>query len=81
MDTLAYVASTLSLVFTADQLRIIWIGHNASGVSPLAWFFYTVSSSVWLMYGYVHKEKVLLITHSVWVVMSSLIFLGILLYR
>jgi uncharacterized protein with PQ loop repeat len=80
MDTLAYVASFLSLFLTLDQVRIVWINHNVSGVSLIAWAGYALSSAVWLAYGYMHKDRVLLITNILWVVMSALIVLGIFMY-
>ena len=80
MDALAYTVSFLSLFFTLDQVRIIWIGHNAAGVSLLSWIFYTLSSSVWFFYGYVHKDRVILITNSLWVLCCAFIVLGVMRY-
>lgn len=57
VDSLVYIVSILSLLFTLDQVRIVWIENNASGVSLLSWIFYTISSLVWLFYGILHKEK------------------------
>lgn len=80
MDTLAYAASGLSLLFTLDQIRIIWIEHNVSGVSVLAWAAYTLSSSVWLAYGYMHKDRVLIVTSFLWIIFNGLVVLGALLH-
>ena len=57
IDTLAYIVSILSLLFTADQIRINWIKHDAGGVSFLSWLFYAISAFVWLVYGLVHKDS------------------------
>lgn len=80
IDALAYCASSLSLFFTLDQVRIIWIDHNAAGLSMLAWVFYTLSSCIWLGYGVLHKEKVIMVTNSLWIVMNFAVVSGILLY-
>lgn len=81
MDTLAYCASSLSLFFTLDQVRIIWINHTVEGVSLFAWLFYTNSAFIWLLYGYVHKDRVLIITNCAWVLFSLSIVVGIILFR
>jgi uncharacterized protein with PQ loop repeat len=80
MDTLAYTASFLSLLLTLDQVRIIWIAHNVSGVSLLAWAAYTLSSAVWLAYGYMHRDRVLIITSFLWIIFNGLVVVGALLY-
>jgi uncharacterized protein with PQ loop repeat len=81
IDVLAYVVSILSLLSTSDQLRIIWIDHNAAGVSLVSWFFYTLSSVVWFGYGYVHEDNIILTTNALWVMCDVFILLGIILYR
>ena len=80
MDTLAYTASGFSLLFTLDQVRIIWIAHNVDGVSLLAWAAYTLSSSVWLAYGYMHRDRVLIITSFLWIIFKGLVVLGAIIY-
>jgi uncharacterized protein with PQ loop repeat len=80
MDTLAYAASFLSLFFTLDQVRIIWIEHNVSGVSFVAWAAYTLSSIVWLAYGYMHRDRVLIVTNFLWIIFNGLVVVGVLLY-
>ena len=80
VDILAYIVSILSLIFTTDQIRIIWIEHDASGVSLLAWSFYTLSAGVWFLYGYIHKEKILVITNLLWVAFSLIIIIGVMIY-
>jgi uncharacterized protein with PQ loop repeat len=80
IDALAYGVSILSLFFTIDQVRIIWINHNASGVSLISWVFYTVSAAVWVFYGYIHKDRVIFITNGVWVAFSVFIVVGVALY-
>ncbi len=81
VDMLAYTASTLSLIFTLDQGRIIWATHSAGSVSLLSWFFYTISASVWLLYGYIHKDRVLMITNTAWVAFSLFVLVGVIVYQ
>jgi uncharacterized protein with PQ loop repeat len=80
VDVLVYIVSTLSLIFTTDQVRIIWIGHNVGGVSLLSWSFYTLSAVVWSFYGYIHKDKIIIITNSLWGVLSLIIVIGVMIY-
>ena len=80
IDVLAYIVSILSLLFTLDQVRIIWIEHHPGGVSFLSWAFYTVSALVWFIYGVVHKDKVILTTNLLWFAFSLLVVIGVVVY-
>jgi uncharacterized protein with PQ loop repeat len=81
IDALAYIVSILSLLFTADQIRIIWVEHDARGVSFLSWLFYAISAFVWLVYGLVHKDKVLIITNFLWVAFALAVVIGVVVYK
>lgn len=76
IDIFAYLVSFASLFFTLDQVRLAWSG-DVAGISVLAWSFYSLSSIVWLMYGYVHHDRALIITNAVWVVMSFAVVAGL----
>jgi uncharacterized protein with PQ loop repeat len=80
VDSLAYAISILSLMFTVDQVKIIWLDQRADGVSLLSWTFYTLSAFVWLGYGLIHKDKVITITNFLWVIFSLFIVIGIIIY-
>jgi len=68
------------LLFTVDQVRIIWVEHHPSGVSFLSWAIYTVSAFVWFIYGIVHKDKVILTTNLMWFAFSLLVVIGVVVY-
>ena len=80
MDVVAYAVSFSGLIFTLDQARIIWVLHEARGVSLVTWIFYMVSSAVWLVYGHVHKDNVIFITNIFWIMINCFIVVGIVLY-
>lgn len=80
-DVLAYMASVFGLLFTLDQVWLIWIEQNAAGVSLLAWSAYTTTASVWVFYGIVHRDRVLVTVNVVWVFLNAFIVGGIVLYR
>jgi len=81
IDALAYAVSILSLLFTADQVSIIWLRHDASGVSGLSWTFYTISAIVWFVYGILHKDRVLIITNFLWAIFAFAIVIGVVVYK
>src|SRR5262245_11084289 len=80
IDIAVYIVSFSGMFVTLDQLRLVWLEHDVSGVSFLTWSFYTVSASVWCTYGYIHKDKVLIVTNLLWVFIDGAIALGVGLY-
>jgi uncharacterized protein with PQ loop repeat len=81
IHTLAYIVTVLSLAFTSDQVRLIWIEHSASGVSLISWIFYTIAAFVWLLYGISRRDKVIIVANALWVVLCIVIVVGVLLFR
>lgn len=81
IETLAYITSFLCQVFTLDQVRIIWLLHNAGGVSILAWSASTFSSVVWLFYGVIRRDHIIVVTSLIWVFICASIVVGIGIYQ
>ena len=80
IDMAAYIASFLNLAFSTDQARIIWTTREATGVSFLMWAVATISSVVWMLYGVIHKDRLIAVVNTIWIVLSLVILVGISLY-
>ncbi len=80
IDGLMYFTVFLALILTIPQITKVWLGRNASGLSLISWITYAFTNSIWLLYGIVHKEKVIAISSVFWVLFQISIILGILRY-
>ena len=80
MDKLVYVAGIGSPIMTFPQLYKIWINKTTEGLSLVTWIAYFITAIIWLSYGVVHKDRPIIITNILWVVMDIAIILGIILY-
>ncbi len=80
LDILVYVMSFASMFFTLDQARLIWLEHNAAGVSLPTWGIYFCSSTIWCLYGYAHKDKTIFYINGTWILIDGIVTLGILVY-
>lgn len=81
LDFLVYFSAIAGPVMTVPQIYLIWNTKNASGVSVTSWFAYSLLSFVWVYYGLVHKDKPILITNILWIIVNSLVTLGAIIYR
>lgn len=80
MDKAIFVVGAVGPVMTIPQLAKIWLEKNAVGVSALSWGAYLITAIFWLMYGIMHKEKPIIFTYSIWIVLEALIVVGTLIY-
>lgn len=77
MDRLIYVVGIVGPIMTIPQLLKIWVEQNASGVSVSSWIAYAICSFFWLIYGIMHKEKPIIITYALWIILDVFIIIGI----
>lgn len=81
MDNSVYVIGVLGPILTIPQLITIWVDKNVAGVSGVTWGAYLIGANFWLAYGVMHKEKPIILTYSLWIIIYIAIVVGILMYR
>ena len=81
LDIFMYAVGIIGPIVSIPQLLEIYVKHNAEGVSVLTWGGYAVLSTIWLLYGLVHREKPLIMTHALWLMVNLLVAIGALIYR
>ncbi|MFC1691296.1 SemiSWEET family sugar transporter [Nanoarchaeota archaeon] len=80
MDKAIYVVGVLGPIMTIPQLLKIWVDKNAIGVSLVSWIAYLIGAVFWVVYGIIHKEKPIIITYALWIVLDIFIVAGIIIY-
>lgn len=65
---------------TIPQIYEIWINHQAEGISELTWGLYIIAAIIWLLYGLQLKDKPLIISSMLWVVMEVAVTAGTIIY-
>jgi len=80
MDKLVYVVSILAPIMTLPQVIIIWFGKNAQGISVISWIAYIICALIWLIYGFLHKNKPIIIMNFLWVLLDLLVIVGVFIY-
>lgn len=80
LDHIIFVVGFLGPAFTIPQLWLIYVDHNAAGVSVLSWGAYAAFNVVWILYGLVHKERAITFTYTLWLIVNSLVAIGALIY-
>jgi uncharacterized protein with PQ loop repeat len=74
------ILSVIGPITTIPQIYKVWFGGDANGVSETTWLFYVINSVIWLVYGLQIKNKPIIISSSLWVLMDTAVALGVIIY-
>jgi len=77
-DTVVIIASFLYPLSSIPQAIQIFHG-STDGVSIYSWVSFAVFAAIFLTYGLKHRIVPMIITNSLWVVMDSIVIVGLLL--
>lgn len=80
VDGVVFVVGLVGPLFSIPQVLTIWIDKTTQGVSLPTWISYFIFSCVWFVYGVVHKEKAIIISNGIFVIINFLVVLGIILF-
>lgn len=73
MDMVIYAVSILGPALTIPQALTIWSSRSAEGLSLITWSSYLFFSGLWLFYGVLHKEKPIIFSNILWIVVNGFI--------
>ncbi len=79
-DKFIYVIAILAPIANIPQLLKIWVDKTAAGVSAISWFIFSFFAVTWVIYGFIHKDKHLIIMYSGLIITQVLIAIGAVIY-
>lgn len=80
LDRLMYAVGVLAPFALLPQAVRLYATKSSAGISLATWVLLALSNILWLMYGIVHKDKPIIIAHSLFIVMDASIIAGALAY-
>jgi uncharacterized protein with PQ loop repeat len=79
-DKLLLIIAIIGPISALPQVWNIYINHNVAGLSLVSWSLWAFFNLFWLAYGFLHKEKPIIVTYALWFLMNASVAIGILLY-
>lgn len=76
VDRLTYIVAIIEPVITIPQIVVIFRDRTAAGIAISSQIGYQLFTLIWLWYGIVHKEKVIIMYQVFWLVLQTLIIIG-----
>jgi uncharacterized protein with PQ loop repeat len=80
MDELIYIAAVFGPLIAIPQILDIWVYQRVDGVSLITWGGFLIGSLFWVAYGFMHKEKPIIVMNLLWVVVYTMIIAGVFVY-
>lgn len=80
VDRLTYLAAVIEPIITIPQALIIFRDQTAAGISLLSWVGYEILTAVWIWYGVVHKEKLILLYQGLFFIIQAIVIAGGVIY-
>lgn len=77
LDKIIFVVAIAGPLTNFPQLSLIWKDKKIEGVSIYTWIGYVTISSIWLGYGFVHKDRAIIISNILWITIGGLVIFGI----
>jgi uncharacterized protein with PQ loop repeat len=74
------ILSFLGPLITVPQVIRIWINKSAHDISIITWTGYLALGIIWLIYGIIYKDRHMVISSTLWMVLYLLIIAGKVLY-
>jgi uncharacterized protein with PQ loop repeat len=81
VDRLVYLAAIVEPLFSLPQLYQVWHNRSAGSVSILSWLGFEVMTLIWLWYGIVHREKMILIYQGLFFIIDGSVLVGVLYFH
>lgn len=80
VDRLVYVAAIIEPLFSLPQAYQIYHDKAAANVSILSWLGFECLTLIWLWYGIVHREKMILIYQGLFFIIDGFVLVGAIYY-
>lgn len=77
LEFLIYFVGFLGTILALPQAYRVWFLKDAAEVSIIPWIALASFTPFWIMYGFVHKKKSLVMTYLIWFLIDISIVVGI----
>lgn len=81
IDIFVYIVAFIGPIMTLPQLKIIWVDQQVEGLSLWSWGTYFLLSLFWFYYGISRKDKAIIFSQILWLLLYASVIIGIILFK
>ncbi|MEK7107430.1 MAG: hypothetical protein AAB899_04570, partial [Patescibacteria group bacterium] len=75
-----YTAGILGPVISLPQVIIVYVGQDVAGISVISWLGWAILDIPFIIYGFAHKERPIIITYTLWMMINLSVAIGAVIY-
>jgi len=79
-DYLMFAVGILQPLALLPQVISIYFNGEKTGVSASTWLMLTVFNTLWALYGYIHRDKLIMVANILLTILDIAIVFGVLYY-
>lgn len=80
LDRLLVVLAVAGPLVSIPQIVTLYQTRATNGFSLITWVFLSVLNIPWIIYGFVHRDRPIMITSTLWFISNILMVIGIILF-
>jgi MtN3 and saliva related transmembrane protein len=80
LDKLTFTVGVIGPFTVLPQIYTIFVSHSAKGVSLPTWALIFIVTFPWILYGFAHKDKSIIVSFILWEVANLSVVIGVLIY-
>ena len=80
LDRLVLVIAVVGPIMSFPQLFKIFYFQSAEGISLISFALYSILNIPWIIYGFVHKDKPIVVSSLLWLASNVTIAIGAIIY-
>ncbi|HED05911.1 MAG TPA: hypothetical protein ENI61_04420 [Ignavibacteria bacterium] len=80
LDKFLLIIAVIGPLVTLPQIIKIFTLKDATGISVISWSLFAILDIPWIVYGFVHKEKPIIISSILWFILNIIVVFGALRY-
>lgn len=80
MDKIIFIVGIVGPGLTIPQIIKIFSMQSAAGVSLITWLGYLIASIFWIIYGILHKDKPIIVTYCMNIIVNLGVVIGTIIY-
>ena len=76
IDRLTFMSAVAEPLVTLPQVYTVLHTKTAAGISISAWIGYELFAMVWIWYGFVHKDKMIILYQGLYFILDGAVLVG-----
>lgn len=81
IDRVTLVFAVIIPFITIPQILQLWNNKSSANVSLITWIAFLINAVVWLVYGVIHKDKLIIINSALWIILEFAVIFLIVIFR